>query len=99
MDCMDCHNRPSHVFLPPETAVDLAMEGRNIPPELPWIKELAVDALTKDYHDEKAVRRSIRESIEGYYAKNHPETGNRKELIDKAAEVIATSMIKMCSRG
>ncbi|MGZ3593712.1 MAG: cytochrome c3 family protein, partial [Syntrophales bacterium] len=49
MDCMDCHNRPSHVFLPPETAVDQAMAAHNIPPELPWIKKLALDALVKNY--------------------------------------------------
>jgi hypothetical protein len=22
MDCIDCHSRPAHVFLPPDTAVD-----------------------------------------------------------------------------
>ena len=26
MDCMDCHNRPSHRYVPPDQAVNLAME-------------------------------------------------------------------------
>ena len=89
MDCMDCHNRPSHAFLPPETAVDRAMEGGNISPDLPWIKKLAVDALTKEYGSAKDVHRDILESIEGYYAKNSPLAGNQKALADQAANVIA----------
>jgi hypothetical protein len=90
MDCMDCHNRPSHVFLPPETAVDRAMEGGAISPDLPWIKKLAVEALTRDYHNEKDVDRTIRESLEGYYAKKRPDVGNWKALVDRAAGAVAT---------
>jgi hypothetical protein len=89
MDCMDCHNRPSHVFLPPETAVDLAMEGGNISSKLPWIKKLAVDALTKDYSKVKDVHRDILESIGGYYAKNYPGAGNLREQAGQAAGVVA----------
>ena len=40
MDCMDCHNRPSHVFYPPETAVDEAMAGETSRPNCPGSKSL-----------------------------------------------------------
>ena len=89
MDCMDCHNRPSHVFVPPETAVDRAMEGGNIPTGLPWIKKLAVDALTKQYPSGTDVDREIVESIEGYYAKNSPSSGSQKAQAKQAAAVVA----------
>ncbi len=89
MDCMDCHNRPSHVFLPPETAVDQAMEGGNISPDLPWIKLLAVDALTRDYRNEKNVGRVLRESLEQYYAKKYPDLRNRAALVGQAADTVA----------
>jgi nitrate/TMAO reductase-like tetraheme cytochrome c subunit len=49
MDCMDCHNRPSHIFFPPETALDQSMGGGNLSPKLPWIKKLSLDALVKNY--------------------------------------------------
>jgi hypothetical protein len=78
------------VFLPPETAVDKAMEGGNIPPGLPWVKKLAVDALTRDYRDEKDVHQAIRESIEGYYARNYPKVEKQKKLVDKAIEALTT---------
>jgi nitrate/TMAO reductase-like tetraheme cytochrome c subunit len=38
MDCMDCHNRPSHTFELPERAVDRAMAEAQVSPELPYVK-------------------------------------------------------------
>ena len=33
MDCMDCHNRPSHRYLSPEKAVNQAMALKKIDPK------------------------------------------------------------------
>jgi hypothetical protein len=91
MDCMDCHNRPSHIFFPPETAVDKAMAGGNISPQLPWIKKLALDALVKEYGNHQNVHEEIRQSIEGYYARNYPKVmKNQKAQIDKSIDAILT---------
>ncbi len=45
MDCMDCHNRPTHIYQSPNEAVDLAMSLGRIDPTLPEIKKEAVKAL------------------------------------------------------
>jgi len=46
MDCMDCHNRPSHVIAPtPERAVNEAMADGAIPLSLPFVHREAVKAL------------------------------------------------------
>jgi hypothetical protein len=89
MDCMDCHNRPSHVFLPPETAVDQALAGGNISYKLPWIKKLALDALVKEYNVRQNVREEIRQFIENYYAKNFPAVlKNQKTQMNQAIDTI-----------
>ena len=49
MDCMDCHNRPSHRYLSPERAVNQAMALGKINPGMPWIKTNAVYVLTRPY--------------------------------------------------
>jgi hypothetical protein len=91
MDCMDCHNRPSHIFFPPEKAVDQAMAGGNISSQLPWIKKLALDALVKDYGNPQDVQEEIRKSIEGYYAENYPKIlKNQKAQIEKTIDAIIT---------
>jgi hypothetical protein len=46
MDCMDCHNRPSHVIAPtPERAVNEAMAAGAVPLSLPFVHREAVKAL------------------------------------------------------
>jgi nitrate/TMAO reductase-like tetraheme cytochrome c subunit len=49
MDCVDCHNRPTHIFLSPDESVDTSMSLGRIDPALPSIKKNAVDALAADY--------------------------------------------------
>jgi hypothetical protein len=89
MDCMDCHNRPSHVFLPPETAVDQVMAGGNISSKLPWIKKLALDALVTRYEEKQNIHEEIHRFIEEYYAKNFPEVlKNQKAQVDQAIHAI-----------
>ena len=49
MDCMDCHDRPTHVIKTPEDAVNDAMASGEISPDIPWIKQTAVNALIPRY--------------------------------------------------
>ena len=49
MDCVDCHNRPSHVYVPPDLSVDRAITGRSIDASLPFIKQQGVQLLTAEY--------------------------------------------------
>ncbi len=48
MDCMDCHNRPAHVFPTANDAVEKAMAAGVLDTSLPNIKRVAVQALTQD---------------------------------------------------
>lgn len=86
MDCMDCHNRPSHIFHPPEQAIDLAMQSNEISPDLPWIKKVAVDALVAPYDDTEQAHAGIENAIAGYYQKQNLVDGN-KSKIDQAVKV------------
>jgi hypothetical protein len=89
MDCMDCHNRPTHVFLPPEGAVDTAMASGLISPALPWIKKVAVDALVREYPDHAAAERGITEEITSFYAANYPSVAAaQQQHIAEACETV-----------
>lgn len=45
MDCMDCHNRPAHVFPTANDAVEAALAAGTLPSALPNIKREAVKAM------------------------------------------------------
>ena len=59
MDCMDCHNRPSHRYLSPEKAVNQAMSLKRIDPGIPWIKTNAMFILTQKYQTETEATNAI----------------------------------------
>jgi hypothetical protein len=73
MDCMDCHNRPTHAFQLPERAVDRAMDEGRISRELPFIKKKAVEVLRTEYPDRLTATNKIAESLSGYYRTTYPE--------------------------
>ncbi|MFZ5447576.1 MAG: NapC/NirT family cytochrome c [Thermodesulfobacteriota bacterium] len=47
LDCVDCHNRPTHIFHSPYRALDESMWLRLIDPSIPSIKVKAAKALVK----------------------------------------------------
>jgi len=49
MDCIDCHNQPSHIYRAPAALVNQAMATGRIPRTLPFIKKNAVEVLTAEY--------------------------------------------------
>jgi ssDNA-binding Zn-finger/Zn-ribbon topoisomerase 1 len=72
MDCMDCHNRPSHTFELPERAVDHAMRYGEISPALPFAKKKAVEILKAQYASGEDAARRIPAAFEEYYRKTYP---------------------------
>ncbi|MBI4388296.1 MAG: cytochrome C, partial [Candidatus Omnitrophica bacterium] len=91
MDCIDCHNRPSHVFKSPDATVNEAMAYGAIDRELPFIKRESVKALLGKYDSKDSAREGIRTYLENFYQKKYPQVASeRKEKISKAAEALAT---------
>ena len=91
MDCMDCHNRPTHIYLPPDTAVDRAMTTGLIPRTLPWAKKVVVDALVREYPTTEKAHEGLTAEIEGFYRQKYPSVfQERKADVDKTvAQAIA----------
>jgi uncharacterized membrane protein YidH (DUF202 family) len=72
MDCIDCHNRPTHIYHPPARSVNHVMSLGWIDPQLPGIKTLAVQALEYPYTSTEAAMDSIRKVITEYYSTGFP---------------------------
>ncbi len=68
MDCMDCHNRPSHpMAATPERAVNALMARGEIPKTLPFIHREAVKALKVSYPSEQAADEGISRTLREFY--------------------------------
>jgi hypothetical protein len=87
MDCIDCHNRPTHAFELPANAVDLRMSRGLISPELPYIHKKSVELLKADYPDRDSAQKQIVEGIENYYRTSYPDVyEGKRTLIEQSAE-------------
>ena len=85
MDCMDCHNRPSHNYKPPTFFVNNAIENNKIPKELPFIKSVAMNACDNNLSTTDSAMAFISKTISDYYKEELPEVySSKKNLIDKA---------------
>lgn len=89
MDCMDCHNRPTHAFELPERAVDRAIDRGGISRELPFVKKKAVELLKAEYPDRATATQKIVSGLTDYYREKHPETyGKHRALVLTAAQQV-----------
>jgi len=80
MDCVDCHNRPTHIYVPPDEAVDQAMLARRIDASLPSIKQEAVAVLAAPYKTNDEAMRSIASGIDSFYATKYADVAKAKQL-------------------
>ena len=81
MDCVDCHNRPTHTYQLPERAVDEAMAQGRISPDLPYIKKQAIEVLKASYSDRDTAARLIAAALEDFYRKSYPEVYRDKQSV------------------
>ncbi len=75
MDCIDCHNRPSHTFETAERAIDNAIAGGGIDRTLPMVRKVALDAIKRPFDTTEQAEREIPAAVEAFYKKDHPQRG------------------------
>jgi hypothetical protein len=86
MDCIDCHNRPSHVIAPTaERAVDEAISRGEIPAGLPFVRREAVKAVKAEYPSQEAASSGIASALSEFYRTQHSTVyASSRQDVDKA---------------
>ncbi len=78
MDCIDCHNRPTHIYLSPNQAVDQSLSAGRMDLSLPFIKAKAVEVLSAQYETTDQAVNAISTGLADYYRANHQDVYNSK---------------------
>jgi hypothetical protein len=81
MDCMDCHNRPSHSYELPDRAVDRDMNAGLIAASLPFAKKKAVEILKVNYASRDDAAKRIPEAFAAYYRQSYPAVWTSKQAL------------------
>jgi len=72
MDCVDCHNRATHIYETPTGAVEAGIRLGAIDREIPFIRKAALSAIAPDYPSAEAARRGIKSGIISFYRSRDP---------------------------
>lgn len=91
VDCVDCHNRATHIFEDPEDAVDHLIEHGDIAQSLPYARKHALGALLGRYRP-GTEQAAIAQDLRGVYRRSEPQVlhQRRKELDRAVAALQAT---------
>jgi len=82
MDCLDCHNRPSHDYLSPSHFVDNAITAGEISSDIPEIKSVAMGILAREFPTFDSAMNFISARVIRYYKRNYEEyfESNQEEI-------------------
>jgi nitrate/TMAO reductase-like tetraheme cytochrome c subunit len=89
MECVDCHNRPTHAFDLPERAMDKALALGDIAVTLPYIKKKGVELLKATYGTRTEAAAKLPTALISFYQQGYPDLyAKRSEEIHQAGRAV-----------
>jgi len=89
MECVDCHNRPTHTFDLPERAMDKALALGDIAAGLPFIKKESVELLKANYATSAEAAARLPPALAAFYQQKYPDVyAARSQDIHQAGEAV-----------
>ena len=97
MDCIDCHNRPTHVYLSPEESIDGSLRLGVLSRDLPFIRREGLAALKVEYASHDEAKEGIATQIREFYAGSFPslaaeQSHSVEEAIETLQELFTTNV-------
>ena len=89
MQCVDCHNRPTHTFESPERGMNSALFLGEIPTGLPFIKKEGVALLNAKYSSNLEAAERLPVALVSFYKQNYPDLyARRSQDVQGAAAAV-----------
>jgi len=73
MDCVDCHNRPTHIYRQPNDELDAALESKQLDSSLPFIKREGMRAIETKFASQSDAHAGIQKALFEFYRKDYPD--------------------------
>ncbi len=89
MDCVDCHNRATHIYEDPSMALDDRIQKGLIDHSLPFIKREGLASISNYFKTREEGQTAIRKHIESFYRRNYPKLLiSQSDKIDQAIKTL-----------
>lgn len=93
MDCLDCHNRPTHIYEDPDTALDLAFATGKLDSAVPWLRKESIRVLLETQPNGETQQR-IADQLVAIYQEEHPENLSALETVLEATSGELTAILE-----
>jgi hypothetical protein len=80
MDCLDCHNRPTHRFSMPIDEVDRAIAKGYMDKSLPFLKRESIRVLKADYPNQDVAKATIARELRAFYKTTYPQVADESNV-------------------
>ena len=95
MDCVDCHNRPTHAFELPHRGLDREIRAGGISRDLPFVKKKALELLKVKYSSQEEASKAIEAGLRSFYASEHPDgAAAKKAELDRAVKAVQSVYLR-----
>jgi hypothetical protein len=89
MQCVDCHNRPTHTFDLPDRAMDKALAAGAISVSLPYIKKEGVELLKANYASSEEANSKLPMALADFYQQKYQDVyAKRSQDIAQAGQAV-----------
>ena len=89
MQCVDCHNRPTHTFESASQGLDEALTLGDVPAGLPFIKKKGVELLTANYKSSGEAAEKLPPALVSFYRQNYADLfAKRSQDVEQAAQAL-----------
>ncbi len=95
MDCLDCHNRPTHIYELPDQALDQEFAVGLLDTEVPWLRKEALRVLQEIQPDAHTAQ-VIADRLVAIYQEEHPED---LEILQAQLESTAARLTDILERN
>ncbi|EKD41814.1 MAG: hypothetical protein ACD_73C00512G0001, partial [uncultured bacterium] len=73
MECVDCHNRPTHIYQSAEEVVDFGLLSKKINPEIAGIREDSLKVIQKAYVSREEAQKELANNLLKLQSERNPE--------------------------
>jgi hypothetical protein len=87
MDCVDCHNRPTHIYGTPERELEAMFRRWPELLEVAYLKKAATEVLYRQFDEASIGRGEVGKALLAWYDA-HPEENPDPVLLERAAEQV-----------
>jgi nitrate/TMAO reductase-like tetraheme cytochrome c subunit len=95
MDCIDCHNRPSHNYNSPNVYFDKEMLTGSVSKQIPFIKKVSMGILYHKYTSKDTALITIKDSIINYYKSSYPSFSEKNsDIINSSIASVQKGFIR-----